>query len=186
MVPANIRKQKYPYYHHLRQQCHPLRRCLRYAHRHRLWARAASVPTPLCRACHSVHAGGCDQGVSWMVLASYMQAGVIRVYPGWFWRWPVAALRLRLGAYASAACETARSVAVEPWRWNPDCAGSCCAVALGHASRKRLCVHVLGLRACVLARCAYACNAHAVAANCRQPTAALLPWATKRYTARIC
>ena len=69
IVPANIRKQKYPYYYHLRQQCHPLRRCLRYAHRHRLWARAASVPTPLCRACHSVHAGGCDQGVSWMVLA---------------------------------------------------------------------------------------------------------------------
>ena len=126
-----------------------------------------------------------------VLVTVYMQAGVIRVYPGWFWRWPVAALRLRLGAYASAACETARSVAVEPWRWNPDSAGSCCAVALGHAPRKRLCVHVLGLRACVLARCAYACNAHAcnahaATANCRQPTAALLPWATKRYTARIC
>ena len=56
---------------------------------------------------------------------------------------------------------------MEPWRWNPDSAGSCCAVALGHASRKRLCVHVLGLRACVLARCAHACNAHAATANCR-------------------
>jgi hypothetical protein len=43
---------------------------------------------------------------------------VIRVYPACFLRWPVAALRLRLGAYASAACETARSVAVEPWLWN--------------------------------------------------------------------
>ena len=53
-----------------------------------------------------------------VLVTVYMQAGVIRVYPGWFWRWPVAALRLRLGAYASAACETARSVAVEPWRWN--------------------------------------------------------------------
>ena len=102
-----------------------------------------------------------------VLVTVYMQAGVIRVYPGWFWRWPVAALRLRLGAYASAACETARSVAVEPWRWNPDCAGSCCAVALGHAPRKRLCVHVLGvavrvvlawtraacLRACELVAC---------------------------------
>ena len=38
-----------------------------------------------------------------VLVTVYMQAGVIRVYPGWFWRWPVAALRLRLGAYASAA-----------------------------------------------------------------------------------
>ena len=86
IVPANIRKQKYPYYYHFRQQCHPfvavsgMRTDTAYGR--------ARLPYPRRFA---------------VLVTVYMQAGVIRVYPGWFWRWPVAALRLRLGAYASAA-----------------------------------------------------------------------------------
>ena len=86
IVPANIRKQKYPYYYHFRQQCHPfvavsgMRPDTAYGR--------ARLPYPRRFA---------------VLVTVYMQAGVIRVYPGWFWRWPVAALRLRLGAYASAA-----------------------------------------------------------------------------------
>ena len=92
------------------QQCHPLRRCLRYAHRHRLWARAASVPTPLCRACHSVHAGGCDQGVSWMVLA--LASGRTAPTPR----------RLRLGSLRNGAECGGGTVAVEPrQRWQLLC-----------------------------------------------------------------
>ena len=88
----------------------PLRRCLRYAHRHRLWARAASVPTPLCRACHSVHAGGCDQGVSWMVLA--LASGRTAPTPR----------RLRLGSLRNGAECGGGTVAVEPrQRWQLLC-----------------------------------------------------------------
>ena len=42
ILPANIGKKR------LAKAAH---RCFRYAHRHSLWARAATAPMPICRAC---------------------------------------------------------------------------------------------------------------------------------------
>ena len=42
ILPANIGEKRLP------SQTH---RCFRYAHRHSLWARAATAPMPICRAC---------------------------------------------------------------------------------------------------------------------------------------
>ena len=56
IVPENIGKTKKTFFLTVvltdtHSRAPPTLLCLRYAHRHRLWARAATAPMPICRAC---------------------------------------------------------------------------------------------------------------------------------------
>ena len=130
----------------------------RYVLPHRLYGHARP-PHPR-RIAVLVHAGGC-----W--------------FPGCFWRWPVA-------VYARSRVTAAHSSGVHGGNSTAPC-------ALGQTLRKWICAHVLGVAVRVALAWTRTACLHAACAlrprlqlQCRGRRLPPRPWATKRYTARIC